>query len=46
MNPAMWWKILAFILGLLAEGLSREGAVLQASSVFGVSTSEIRNRLG
>jgi hypothetical protein len=41
----MWWKILVFILGLLAEGLSRDGAVMQATSVFGVSASEIRNRL-
>jgi hypothetical protein len=42
----MWLKILVYIVGLLAEGLSREGAVLRAASVFGVSASEIRNRLG
>lgn len=45
-SPAQWLKIIAFILSLLAKGLSKSEAVNQAATHFSVPESAIWNHGG
>jgi uncharacterized protein YoaH (UPF0181 family) len=41
LSPVDWLKIIAYILKLIIEGMSKGTAVAMAASKFGVSESEI-----
>lgn len=40
-----WIKIILFVLALISEGMSKEGAISSVSDKVGVSISDIINRM-
>jgi hypothetical protein len=46
MNTLEWIKLIAYIIQLVAEGMSQEEAVTRAARKFGVSERDIWNRGG
>lgn len=41
LNPVLWLKVIAYIIQLILEGMSKSVAVSMASAKFGISESKI-----